>query len=67
MTRDTRTLTTKHFPTEARLVRTLLNAEAGDLLPAFTLTQATPRHKLTVTGPAWAFSYLAARLRDLAA
>jgi hypothetical protein len=67
MTRDTRTLTTKHFPTEARLVRTLLNAEAGDLLPAFTLTQPTPRHKLTVTGPAWAFSYLAARLRDLAA
>ena len=67
MTRDTRTLALKHFPTEARLVRTLLNAEAGDLLPAFTLTQATPRHKLTVTGPAWAFSYLAARLRDLAA
>ena len=52
MTRDTRTLTTKHFPTEARLVRTLLNAEAGDLLPALTLTQPTQRHKLTVTGPA---------------
>ncbi len=67
MTRDTRPLTSKHFPTEARLVRTLLNAEAGDLLPAFTLTQPSPRHKLTVTGPAWAFSYLAARLRDLAA
>lgn len=67
MTRDTRTLTSKHFPTEARLVRTLLNAEAADLLPAFTLTQQSPRHKLTMTGPAWAFSHLAARLRGLAA
>jgi len=66
MTRDTRTLTTKHFPIEARLVRTLLNKHAADLLPSFTLEQPSERHKLTVTGPAWAFSLFAHALRTQA-
>ena len=33
---------------------------------ALRITQATPRHKFTVTGPAWAFKHLERQLREYA-
>ena len=53
------------FPSEAKwMLSDLVTHYEG--ARALRITQATPRHKFTVTGPAWAFKHVERQLREYA-